>query len=850
MLSDNEDQEQMLQKCILPFGNFCNALHEQVSGIFASEIPYWKTIESQCAESGLLIKEHRQSTFKSARWLSRSFDAITLRTMSTKLMCSDEHIILTAFGRAMSSLHGKDKTAIVLESHGRQLPNVDSTSTVGWCTSKFPFVLETLQTDGIMKQVKQVEEKVKQIPYRGLGFGLLKAEGKLTIPLPNIMFVFQGSLDASTKQTFDGGKYKFDHIPWSEVMMNELRQGRFHRHPEEILEFDLEIITWIHGGHLKFGCLFDTETISETLVETLVKRVENNLKTLAKEAECYAKVIKAEIIPFFNITPECVQTVKDSLMEHDICAEKITVCLHDQALQSMVKAVDNNSDVTVIISRHTTDNQAVEFSKAYNEFKNVRSNNKVVTINAETLPNSVKLPAQKVQMDNSIVQLPSNLGVTFYNRHSDVQYGMPFTQEGYSHIGLVIARSIRARIDGNKYKVIAFDADYTLWDGECAHGLVNLNTGNIFLQKFLLRKKGEGMLLVILSKNSYQDVVKVFETQKDQMILSRDDIVEITANWNPKTDNIRHVANQLNLALGSFVFIDDNALECEEMVTSCPEVLSLQLPSKPELVGTFLDNLWILDNMDVTRESSERTEMYRNDSSRQKEMENVKIMDAAQRQIKLTELLAKWKMKMTMLKTNVSSLKQSNTLFKRAAELLHRTNQFKLNDVFTRFSDFKEEDLCWLISLEDCHGSYGVVSVCIIEESSSNVKQWVLSCRALGRMVERRILFEILRDVSKKQGLQLSVSQTERNVPIVIFLESLGCSINKTGLTCVTLLDINLSNTAETLHKIEAIADTSSFEEKIYPQEGVRDIDEEIWSDIACVTPMLKDVIESTEVEW
>ena len=37
-------------------------------------------------------------------------------------------------------------------------------------------------------------------------------------------------------------------------------------HPEEFLVYDLEIITWFHGGKLKFGCLFDEETVGEDVI--------------------------------------------------------------------------------------------------------------------------------------------------------------------------------------------------------------------------------------------------------------------------------------------------------------------------------------------------------------------------------------------------------------------------------------------------------------------------------------------------------------------------------------------------------------------------------------------------------
>src|ERR1700722_14437353 len=37
----------------------------------------------------------------------------------------------------------------------------------------------------------------------------------------------------------------------------------------------------------------------------------------------------------------------------------------------------------------------------------------------------------------------------------------------------------------------------------------------------------------------------------------RDDIVSFKANWDPKSDNLRLMAADLNLGLDSFVFVDD-----------------------------------------------------------------------------------------------------------------------------------------------------------------------------------------------------------------------------------------------------------------------------------------------------
>lgn len=113
---------------------------------------------------------------------------------------------------------------------------------------------------------------------------------------------------------------------------------------------------------------------------------------------------------------------------------------------------------------------------------------------------------------------------------------------------------------------------------------------------------------------------------------------------------------------------------------------------------------------------------------------------------KLIQLLSSWNMKLTICKTFVYLLKQNHKLYARAAELLTRTNQFKLNNVFTKINEIRDEHCCWLVSLEDHHGYYGIISVVLLSTENDNhitVQQWVVSCRALGRQVERRIFCEI-----------------------------------------------------------------------------------------------------------
>ena len=94
------------------------------------------------------------------------------------------------------------------------------------------------------------------------------------------------------------------------------------------------------------------------------------------------------------------------------------------------------------------------------------------------------------------------------------------------------------------------------------------------------------MLLALVSKNQEQDVAAVFE--RPETVLRREDFVAWKVNWQPKSANVRALAAELELGLDSFIFLDDNPMECAEVAAHCPQVTVLPLPTQPEDVSRIL----------------------------------------------------------------------------------------------------------------------------------------------------------------------------------------------------------------------------------------------------------------------
>ncbi len=142
------------------------------------------------------------------------------------------------------------------------------------------------------------------------------------------------------------------------------------------------------------------------------------------------------------------------------------------------------------------------------------------------------------------------------------------------------------------------DADNTLWGGVVGEdGVENLEVDSDYpgivhtqLQRQLLRLKGLGILLCAVTKNNEEDFRAVFAQRA--MPLRLDDFVAYRSNWSEKSENIRDLAATLNLGLDSFVFLDDNPFEIEEVRARLPGVeCHLFDRTRPEQALTLLDGI-------------------------------------------------------------------------------------------------------------------------------------------------------------------------------------------------------------------------------------------------------------------
>jgi len=293
-------------------------------------------------------------------------------------------------------------------------------------------------------------------------------------------------------------------------------------------------------------------------------------------------------------------------------------------------------------------------------------------------------------------------------------------------------------------KVLALDLDNTLWGGVVADdGLDGIELGDTSprgeafkaFQKYILSLKQRGVLLAVCSKNDHARAAEPFEKHPD-MVLKLDDFVAFKANWEPKSDNLKAMALELNLGIDSFVFVDDNPAEIEIVRQFAPEVTPILLgPDPSDYVGQLADSRWF-EPRNITREDAERTDQYRSDAQRQALAASVTDMGAYLESLQMKAVITEFR----------------SVDVPRLAQLINKSNQFNLTTRRRSESDVAAvmavpEHIAFSMRLSDRFGDHGLISIVIGRRDGEvmEIDTWLMSCRVLKRQVEEEVLNELAR---------------------------------------------------------------------------------------------------------
>lgn len=288
-------------------------------------------------------------------------------------------------------------------------------------------------------------------------------------------------------------------------------------------------------------------------------------------------------------------------------------------------------------------------------------------------------------------------------------------------------------------KCLVLDLDNTLWGGVLGEeGIEGIQIGGDYpgkaflsFQEALLELSRNGVILTICSKNNEQDVLDVWE-KNPFMVLKKEHFATYRINWTDKATNIREMAEELNLGLDSFVFVDDNPTERELIKQLLPMIEVPEFPAQPYELPLFFQKL--VENYfkvySITDEDKKKTQQYKANASRAQEQRNFGDF---------TDFLQSLDIQMTIEQANEFNIQ-------RIAQMTQKTNQFNLTT--KRYTDadirkfLQEGWKIWCLGVADKFGDNGITGCIMI--NGSEIDTLLLSCRILGKGIEHSFLKKVL----------------------------------------------------------------------------------------------------------
>ncbi|MCP4220473.1 MAG: HAD-IIIC family phosphatase [bacterium] len=293
-------------------------------------------------------------------------------------------------------------------------------------------------------------------------------------------------------------------------------------------------------------------------------------------------------------------------------------------------------------------------------------------------------------------------------------------------------------------KCVVWDLDNTFWDGILVeHDDVQIKDG---IKDIIQTLDSRGILHSIASKNNFDDaMVKLKAIGMEKFFIYPE------IHWNAKSVSLGHIQKNINIAMDTILFIDDQPFEREEVKSVHPDVTVFDALNYKELVDQPR-----LNPRFITKDSAKRRKMYQDDIKRKEEEETFEGPSES--------FLASLDMKFKIHPALEEDLK-------RAEELTVRTNQLNATGKtydYDELDAFRTSDKHQLLvcELTDRYGSYGKIGLALIEEKEEHrhLKLLLMSCRVMARGVGTVVMSHIMQQ-TKKAGKKLLADfrKTDRN---------------------------------------------------------------------------------------
>ena len=317
------------------------------------------------------------------------------------------------------------------------------------------------------------------------------------------------------------------------------------------------------------------------------------------------------------------------------------------------------------------------------------------------------------------------------------------------YLAFNVANIIKSIFGKNK-KGMVLDLDNTLWGGVIGDdGVDNIvlgpeeSEGQVYseFQRYVKEHLQLGAVLNINSKNDEENALAGLAHPDSE--LSKDDFVTIKANWNPKDQNLREIAEEMNLLPESLLFIDDNPAERHIVTEQLPGVVAPEIGEAYQYIAN-IDRGGYFEVTTLSEDDKKRNAMYKENAQR------------AQLQATYTDYND------YLLSLDMRGVIKAfePVYMARIAQLTNKSNQFNLTT--RRYTQAEIESIAsdsdyitLYGKLVDRFGDNGVVSVVIGHKDGEecHIDLWIMSCRVLKRDMEYAMM-DTLVHRCREQGIK------------------------------------------------------------------------------------------------
>ncbi|MBS9429998.1 HAD-IIIC family phosphatase [Photorhabdus akhurstii] len=313
----------------------------------------------------------------------------------------------------------------------------------------------------------------------------------------------------------------------------------------------------------------------------------------------------------------------------------------------------------------------------------------------------------------------------------------------------------QVEVTNKPVKCVIWDLDNTIWEGVLSEqDEVKLKEN---IAQIIKKLDSMGILQSISSRNDASDAMaKLREFELDEYFIYPQ------INWGPKSLSIERIQKSLNISTDTFIFVDDQIMERDEVNSKHPDVVCIDALE----YKTILD-LPRIANMEISDDAKLRRSRYQDDILRKNEEEQ--FVGTPE------DFLSQLEMKFYIAKAEEEDLL-------RAEELTQRTNQLNSTGITYNRDELSElmasddHDL-FVFELVDKYGSYGKIGLALVQYKGDTdyIKLLLMSCRTLSRGVGSIALTYIMKQAKEKShNLHAEFKRTQRNRQMYVTYQFAG----------------------------------------------------------------------------